>query len=140
MPKKISPEVNARAVRMVQDHQQDYPSVTAAARAVAKQLGLGRGSLFSSRWTTHGTQRSTPAAPSSSWNAGPDRDGRGIPGRHPNKVRLGGLVPAALRPRRRRLTSSRSSTSSAVVDQVGSRAMWCCSASTSGWWSRGCAG
>jgi transposase len=42
MPKKISPEVKARAVRLVQEHQQDYPSVTAAARAVAKQLGLGR--------------------------------------------------------------------------------------------------
>ena len=42
MPKKISPEVKARAVRMVQEHQQDYPSVTAAAAAVAKQLGLGR--------------------------------------------------------------------------------------------------
>jgi transposase-like protein len=42
MPKKISPEVKARAVRMVQEHQQDYPSVTAASAAVAKQLGLGR--------------------------------------------------------------------------------------------------
>jgi transposase-like protein len=27
---------------MVAEHQQDYPSVTAAAQAVAKQLGLGR--------------------------------------------------------------------------------------------------
>ena len=42
MPKKINPELRARAVRMVQDHQADYPSVTAAAQAVAKQLGLGR--------------------------------------------------------------------------------------------------
>lgn len=42
MPKKISPEVKARAVRMVQEHQEDFPSVTAAAAAVAKQLGLGR--------------------------------------------------------------------------------------------------
>jgi transposase-like protein len=42
MPKKISPELKARAVRMVQEHQEDYPSVTAAAQAVAKQLGLGR--------------------------------------------------------------------------------------------------
>jgi transposase len=42
MPKKISPEAKARAVRMVQEHQQDYPSVTAAAQAVAKQLGFGR--------------------------------------------------------------------------------------------------
>lgn len=42
MPKKISPELKVRAVRMVQEHQQDYPSVTAASAAVAKQLGLGR--------------------------------------------------------------------------------------------------
>ena len=42
MPKKISPEVKARAVRMVREHQQDYPSVTAATLAVAMQLGLGR--------------------------------------------------------------------------------------------------
>jgi transposase-like protein len=27
---------------MVSEHQQDYPSVTAAAQAVAKRLGLGR--------------------------------------------------------------------------------------------------
>ena len=42
MPKKIDPKVQARAVRMVREHQQDYPSVTAACQAVAKQLGLGR--------------------------------------------------------------------------------------------------
>jgi transposase len=41
MPKRISPELRDRAVRMVVEHQQDYPSVTAASRAVAK-LGLGR--------------------------------------------------------------------------------------------------
>lgn len=42
MPKKVDPGVKARAVRLVRDHQQQYPSVTAAATAVAKQLGLGR--------------------------------------------------------------------------------------------------
>ena len=42
MPKKGSPELKARAVRLVVEHQQDYPSQTAAAQAVAKQLGLGR--------------------------------------------------------------------------------------------------
>jgi transposase len=42
MPKKVNPELRVRAVRMVQEHQQDYPSQTAAAQAVAKQLGLGR--------------------------------------------------------------------------------------------------
>ncbi|MGN6330047.1 MAG: transposase, partial [Motilibacteraceae bacterium] len=42
MPKKIDSELRARAVRLVSDHQGEYPSVTAAAEAVAKQLGLGR--------------------------------------------------------------------------------------------------
>ena len=42
MPKKINPELRARALRMVQEHQQDYPSQTTVAQAVAKQLGLGR--------------------------------------------------------------------------------------------------
>jgi transposase-like protein len=42
MPKRIDPELKARAVRLVVDHQQEYSSLTAAATAVAKQLGLGR--------------------------------------------------------------------------------------------------
>jgi transposase len=42
MPKKINAELQARALRMVQEHQQDYPSQTALAQAVANKLGLGR--------------------------------------------------------------------------------------------------
>jgi transposase len=42
MPKKINRELRARALRMVQEHQQDYPSQTAVVQAVARQLGLGR--------------------------------------------------------------------------------------------------
>ena len=30
MPKKIDPEVKARAVRLVTEHLQEYPSMTAA--------------------------------------------------------------------------------------------------------------
>lgn len=48
MPKKISPELRDRAVRLMVEHQQDYPSRTAACVAVAKQLGLGRETV--SRW------------------------------------------------------------------------------------------
>jgi transposase len=48
MPKKINPELRARALRMVQEHQQDYPSQTAVAQAVVKQLGLGRETVC--RW------------------------------------------------------------------------------------------
>ena len=42
MPKIIDPELKARAVRLVNEHQQEYPSLTAAAAAVAKQLGFGK--------------------------------------------------------------------------------------------------
>lgn len=42
MPKKINSELKARALRLVAEHQQDYPSQTAVALAVGKQLGLGR--------------------------------------------------------------------------------------------------
>lgn len=42
MPRKIDDEVRAKAVRLVQEHRQDYPSVTAASMAVARQLGLGK--------------------------------------------------------------------------------------------------
>ena len=37
MPKKIDPAVKERAMRMVADHRQDYPSETALAAAVAQQ-------------------------------------------------------------------------------------------------------
>lgn len=42
MPKKIDPELRARAVRLVTEHQQEYSSMNAAAGAVARQLGLGQ--------------------------------------------------------------------------------------------------
>jgi len=42
MPKKINPEVKVRAVLLVTEHRQEYPSVTAAAASVSKQLGRGR--------------------------------------------------------------------------------------------------
>jgi transposase len=42
VPKKITEELRARAVRMVLEHREDYPSRTAAAQAVARQLGVGR--------------------------------------------------------------------------------------------------
>ena len=48
MPKKIDEELRARAVRLVNDHLGEYPSVTAASAAVAKQLGVGRESVR--RW------------------------------------------------------------------------------------------
>ncbi len=48
MPKRIDEEVKARAVRLVTEHQPEYPSLTAAAEAVAKQVGVGKESVR--RW------------------------------------------------------------------------------------------
>lgn len=48
MPKKIDPRLKERAVRLVREHRDEYPSVTAAAYAVARQLGVGRESVR--RW------------------------------------------------------------------------------------------
>ncbi len=48
MPKKIDPELKARAVRLVREHAGQYQNVTAASVAVAKQLGVSRESVR--RW------------------------------------------------------------------------------------------
>ena len=50
MPKKIDPELRARAVRLVREHQQEYATVTEAMTAVANQLGVARESVR--RWVT----------------------------------------------------------------------------------------
>ena len=42
MPRKIDSSLRERAVRMLREHRQDYPSDTALAEAVATKLGLGR--------------------------------------------------------------------------------------------------
>jgi transposase len=42
MPKKIDPAVKARCVRQVLEHLPEYPSLTAAAEAVARREGLGK--------------------------------------------------------------------------------------------------
>ena len=39
MPKKIDAKVKERCVRMVLDHLPEYPSLTAAAEAVARREG-----------------------------------------------------------------------------------------------------
>jgi transposase len=48
MPKKIDSELKARAVRLATEHLGEYPSLTAASAAVAKQLGVGKESVR--RW------------------------------------------------------------------------------------------
>lgn len=48
MPKKIDPGVRARAVRLVNDHLSEYASLTAAAEAVARQVGVSKESVR--RW------------------------------------------------------------------------------------------
>ncbi len=48
MPKMIDQKVKERCVRLVLDHVQEYPSLTAAAEAVAKREGVGKESVR--RW------------------------------------------------------------------------------------------
>jgi transposase-like protein len=48
VPKKIDPKVKERCVRLVLDHLQEYPSLTAAAEAVGRQEGVGTESVR--RW------------------------------------------------------------------------------------------
>ncbi len=48
MPKKIDPQLRARCVRLVREHLQEYPTLTAAVTAVARQAGVLRESVR--RW------------------------------------------------------------------------------------------
>ncbi|MFJ6044504.1 IS3 family transposase [Brachybacterium paraconglomeratum] len=48
MPKRIDPQLRARCVRLVREHQQEYPTLTAATAAVARQEGVSRESVR--RW------------------------------------------------------------------------------------------
>ena len=48
MPKKIDEQLKARAVRLVTEHRQEYPTLTAACEAVARQVGVGKESVR--RW------------------------------------------------------------------------------------------
>lgn len=50
MPKKTDPALRSRAVRLVAEHQQEYPSLTAACQAVSRQLGIGQESVR--RWVS----------------------------------------------------------------------------------------
>src|SRR3954452_4135203 len=47
MPKKTDPRLKG-AIRLVREHRDEYPSITAAADAVARQLGVGAESVR--RW------------------------------------------------------------------------------------------
>ena len=48
MPKRIDEQLKDRAVRLVTEHQQEYPSLSAACEAVARQVGVGKESVR--RW------------------------------------------------------------------------------------------
>jgi len=48
MPKRIDAKVKERCVRLVLDHLAEYPSLTAAAEAVARREGVGKESVR--RW------------------------------------------------------------------------------------------
>jgi transposase-like protein len=48
VPKRIDAKVKERCVRLVLDHLPEYPSLTAAAEAVARREGVGKESVR--RW------------------------------------------------------------------------------------------
>ena len=48
MPKRIPEETKQRATRLVLDHLDEYPTLTAACQAVGDRLGIGKESLR--RW------------------------------------------------------------------------------------------
>ena len=48
MPKEIDSALLDRAVRLVREHRSEYPSLTAASAAVARQVGVGHESVR--RW------------------------------------------------------------------------------------------
>ena len=67
MPKKIDPQLRARCVRLVREHQQEYPTLTAAVTARARQEGVSLESVR--RWLVQaevddGTRPASPIAPS----------------------------------------------------------------------------
>jgi transposase len=43
---KFSPEVRERAVRMVQEHRSDYPSLWAAVESIAPKIGCSSHTLL----------------------------------------------------------------------------------------------
>jgi transposase-like protein len=45
MPKKIDSALRDRAIRLVREHPSEYPSLTAASAAVARQVGVGHESV-----------------------------------------------------------------------------------------------
>lgn len=45
MPSKYDPETRAKAVRLVREHREDYPSEWAAIAAVSKRLGMNAETL-----------------------------------------------------------------------------------------------
>ncbi len=48
IPKKIDPQLRARCVRLVPEHQQEYPTLTAAVTALARREGVSLESVR--RW------------------------------------------------------------------------------------------
>src|SRR5665811_2115958 len=67
MPKKIDPELKARAVRMVTEHEQEYASLTAASAAVARKLGVGVRACAGGCCRPRSTPGSGRGRPAPSW-------------------------------------------------------------------------
>ena len=75
MPKKIDEELKARAVRLVTDHLGEYPSLTGASAAVAKQVGVGKESVR--RWVVQAQVDGEPTPRRHQRGTGGDQDAQG---------------------------------------------------------------
>ena len=53
MPKKIDSALRERAVRLVREHRAEFPSLTTASAALARQVGVGQESVWRGGLTLH---------------------------------------------------------------------------------------
>ncbi len=68
MPKKIDPALRDRAIRLVREHRSEYPSLTAASAAVARQVGVGHESVR--RWVLQATKETKVISGCGKWCEG----------------------------------------------------------------------
>ena len=66
MPKKIDSALRDRAVRLVREHRAEFPSLTTASAALARQVGVGHESVWRRALPLHPDQAAgTPPTESS---------------------------------------------------------------------------
>jgi transposase len=62
MPKTTDEQLKADALRFVTEHHHEYPSLSAACEAVARQVGVGRESVRRRAWRSSCERRIIPGS------------------------------------------------------------------------------